>query len=885
MEEPVLHVIVIGFHHKKGCQVEFSYPPLIEGNSYESHEIPEEWKHIPSLALPDGAHNYQKDTVYFVLPGRKKSLHTVYGVSCYRQMDAKDLINKTADVTRSTVQKSVCVLSKLPLFGLIKAKLELITHAYFDERDFSQVTLLEQTYKNLNISLTQSLLQGTQVFLGLPVRDLVILYRHKIIVLFKLLLLERRVLFFGSPVEKLSQTLLSLVSLFPGMLENGLLQSCNQLNKKLSPTMGITNVSSDQDESEEFLEIRYHATTPESPLSEVMGHMHNSALHLGAGGDTDYTSLHINEGDMSPCVPQTTEAPESPTIPRDALDVGTEHLSLSSPAVEKNHSSKVQGDKSPTAPESVYRQYSRSSSNSSSDGAKLSVHAFSKSSKHSEKKDAKCGAMEDVTYHEDDSPLTHVEAITHIESIQAEASSNDNNLLSDSARNNSKGGKRSGAGNLTLHNTTERLDDGELIEDLDSPESISKIDREDCFSWEQDSLQLTFDHVLQQEECPKVEAIPNLMTASRDSATASESGKESASSDTNSASVSSLDRIGQTAVEKKIKSSEISPNEKHRKSKAIRDKLSAAFHKSGNGNRQSTKGKKGDLEVIVPKKKQAGEVVLKQDGFGYPLAIFTKGCVCHPYLSLQYHDILTDVNVRSFLVGATNILFKQRRQLIDVVVEVGDGKVDLRDKELQRQLSLTTADLRFAEYLVKVTAEKPGDFYDGTEWEGSDEWIRAQFKHYLNCLLATVLTENQKLLEDFGSGFVSAWKTTNNYRHWQAGEYAGLKEMPTGHPFQGHLSMTDVRVRFNHTLQSSEQGRRINAAVMQTGKYVMQTGKVVGGAISSAKSAVSGWFSSWRTTEKILPDEVSAQPEPVEENGNVQSEGNCEKPQTNEEKS
>ena len=29
------------------------------------------------------------DTVYFVLPGRKKSLQTVYGVSCYRQMDAK----------------------------------------------------------------------------------------------------------------------------------------------------------------------------------------------------------------------------------------------------------------------------------------------------------------------------------------------------------------------------------------------------------------------------------------------------------------------------------------------------------------------------------------------------------------------------------------------------------------------------------------------------------------------------------------------------------------------------------------------------------------------------------------------------------------------------
>ena len=29
------------------------------------------------------------DTVYFVLPGQKKNLHTVYGVSCYRQMAAE----------------------------------------------------------------------------------------------------------------------------------------------------------------------------------------------------------------------------------------------------------------------------------------------------------------------------------------------------------------------------------------------------------------------------------------------------------------------------------------------------------------------------------------------------------------------------------------------------------------------------------------------------------------------------------------------------------------------------------------------------------------------------------------------------------------------------
>jgi len=31
MENPVLHVIVVGFHHKKGCIVEYAYPPLLPG--------------------------------------------------------------------------------------------------------------------------------------------------------------------------------------------------------------------------------------------------------------------------------------------------------------------------------------------------------------------------------------------------------------------------------------------------------------------------------------------------------------------------------------------------------------------------------------------------------------------------------------------------------------------------------------------------------------------------------------------------------------------------------------------------------------------------------------------------------------------------------------
>lgn len=66
------------------------------------------------------------------------------------------LKNRTADITRGTVQKSVCVLSTLPLYGHIQVKMALITHAYFDEGDFSKVQLLHDTYYHLNSCLAET---------------------------------------------------------------------------------------------------------------------------------------------------------------------------------------------------------------------------------------------------------------------------------------------------------------------------------------------------------------------------------------------------------------------------------------------------------------------------------------------------------------------------------------------------------------------------------------------------------------------------------------------------------------------------------------------------------------------------------------------------------
>ena len=202
--------------------MEYAHPPLIPGGDNFSSELPSQWKNLPSLALPDGSHNWDQDTSYFHLPALHDPRKTVFGISCYRQIDVEKIKNKTDDITRGSVQKSVCVLSRLPLYGQIQVKMSLITQAYFEEGDFSKVELINETYSNLNSCLTDDLLHTQQLYVGLSARDFIMHFKQRALVLFKLLLLERKVLFFKSPVEALSSHILTLLSLYPGLLEAGL---------------------------------------------------------------------------------------------------------------------------------------------------------------------------------------------------------------------------------------------------------------------------------------------------------------------------------------------------------------------------------------------------------------------------------------------------------------------------------------------------------------------------------------------------------------------------------------------------------------------------------------------------------------------------------------
>lgn len=70
---------------------------------------------------------------------------------------------------------------------------------------------------------------------------------------------------------------------------------------------------------------------------------------------------------------------------------------------------------------------------------------------------------------------------------------------------------------------------------------------------------------------------------------------------------------------------------------------------------------------------------------------------------------------------------------------------------------------------------------------------------------------------------------------------------------------------FFSTMQNTEGGRKLNQAMMSTGKAVANTGKAVGGAISQAKGAFSSWWSTL-TTVQTIEVQVKSDSSPIDDN-------------------
>lgn len=230
-------VCVVGFHHIRGPEVEY----WIGGDSQDHSKL---WPNLPFQSLPDGSHSHEENFCYFSIlydtkhksapisvPIRDRvgniienvrdmtNVTTLFGISCNRQVKSSDLKEKPADVTRSTVQKSVVVIAKKPIFGAIREKLAVITRAYFQQGDFADRSLIKNLYENL-VQMFSSKIDENDMYVGMSLRELIFRLRSKVLVLLKALLLEKKIFFFGSNTEALCASQFALVSLIPDLINH-----------------------------------------------------------------------------------------------------------------------------------------------------------------------------------------------------------------------------------------------------------------------------------------------------------------------------------------------------------------------------------------------------------------------------------------------------------------------------------------------------------------------------------------------------------------------------------------------------------------------------------------------------------------------------------------
>ncbi|KAK5248820.1 hypothetical protein LTS06_006242 [Exophiala xenobiotica] len=176
------------------------------------------------MALSDGAHAMAEEFSYFTLlnkgAGDTEPGSSLFGISCTRQIRADKLKRRSADVTRSTVQKAVVVVSSTAQgMGELRERLGAVTAAWYHQEDFSDTTILKDFQESL-ARLPAVHEGGKDHYFGLSIREMIYEFRHQTLALVKCLLLQRKMLFFGSKCERLCMMQFALVSLMPGLIKN-----------------------------------------------------------------------------------------------------------------------------------------------------------------------------------------------------------------------------------------------------------------------------------------------------------------------------------------------------------------------------------------------------------------------------------------------------------------------------------------------------------------------------------------------------------------------------------------------------------------------------------------------------------------------------------------
>lgn len=226
-DNPILFIAVVSFHHKKGSIVEFTFPSkedLLKNENTLSYlkslstlppqsTLDDILNQLTYLCLPDGSHYLNKDSQFFLIQNFSSIL---YGISCYEQLRVTQAMKEDdQENTRECVQKAMCIVSKIPLFGQMASKLSVTMSAYFNQNSLKDKSIINALYSNYDTNIFSSV-KVNEIMASFSLKNLFVLAKEKVFELMKLLMLEKRILVFSNISHKVCSFVFSLVSLFPG---------------------------------------------------------------------------------------------------------------------------------------------------------------------------------------------------------------------------------------------------------------------------------------------------------------------------------------------------------------------------------------------------------------------------------------------------------------------------------------------------------------------------------------------------------------------------------------------------------------------------------------------------------------------------------------------
>lgn len=239
--DQILFLGLITFHHKQGGVVECTFPPkeeiissgkldgLIDKNNEKinSKELVFDFilNNLVNNCLIDGIHLVDTDSNFFFIHDLNK---IVYCFSYYVQKKTDDNENQIEDDfqenIRGCIQKSICIVSTLPLFGNILTYENYYTHLttqmnlYMNQKSLNDKSALTDIYNKLEKEFHQ---EKKWMF---NLRKAFSILKNDLLIILKLILLEKRIIVFSQIPSNVSLVIMTFLSFLPACFSNG--KSC-----------------------------------------------------------------------------------------------------------------------------------------------------------------------------------------------------------------------------------------------------------------------------------------------------------------------------------------------------------------------------------------------------------------------------------------------------------------------------------------------------------------------------------------------------------------------------------------------------------------------------------------------------------------------------------